>query len=124
MSSPGGAFASFINEFSSKDQGISKDIGGDAGIVKAVPKRVDDGEGEKGDMEKKENAVAKEPQMMQEEERTKGSVDWSVYRAYLRAGRSGFLAPLFLVALVIWQGTQVMSSYWLVFPNTFFMAHY
>lgn len=110
MSSPGGVFASLIDEFLSKDQGVAAKTDGGAGVVKGVSKDIEQTEDEKDT--KKGTSVVQAPQMMQEEERNKGSVDWSVYGAYLKAGHGGFLGPFFLVALVIWQGTQVMSSYW------------
>ena len=52
---------------------------------------------------------------MQDEEINVGSVVWSVYKEYLLAGNGRFLFPALLFLLLLVQGAQVMSQYWLVF---------
>ena len=44
-----------------------------------------------------------------------GSVAWSVYKEYILAGNGHLLVPALLFLLLLVQGTQVMSQYWLVF---------
>lgn len=103
-STPEGLFARFIEEFASKEHGVAGE--------KAVVKKGDEVIEEVKDDAKKSNATVKSSEMMQEEERNTGSVALSVYGTYLRAGRGWLFGPLFLVTLIIWQGAQVMSSYW------------
>ena len=52
---------------------------------------------------------------MQEEERNIGAVTWETYKEYLTAGNGYVLISTLLLALLLVQGTQVMSNYWLVF---------
>jgi len=51
----------------------------------------------------------------QEEESNVGAVTWKVYKAYLAAGNGYILVPSLLLSLLLLQGGQVMSSYWIVF---------
>jgi hypothetical protein len=53
--------------------------------------------------------------MMQVEERNIGAISLDVYKAYISAGNGKFIVPLLLLALVLLQGSNVMSSYWLVY---------
>jgi hypothetical protein len=52
---------------------------------------------------------------MQEEERNVGAVTWETYKEYLTSGNGYILIPTLVLALLPVRGTQVMSSYWLVF---------
>jgi hypothetical protein len=52
--------------------------------------------------------------IMQEEERNIGAVTWETYEEYLTAGNGYILIPTLLLSLLLVQGPQVMSSYWLV----------
>ncbi|KAJ3531396.1 hypothetical protein NM688_g7581 [Phlebia brevispora] len=69
---------------------------------------------------------------MQAEERNTGAVSGKVYKEYLKAGKGGVIIPLLILALAFMQGTQVMSSYWLVYwqerkwplPSGFYMGVY
>lgn len=53
--------------------------------------------------------------MMQVEERNIGAISLDVYKAYLSAGNGKIIAPLIILSLVLLQGSNVMSSYWLVY---------
>ncbi|KAJ7841321.1 ABC transporter [Mycena olivaceomarginata] len=53
--------------------------------------------------------------MMQIEERNIGAISLEVYKAYLAAGNGKYVVPLLLLSLVLLQGANVMSSYWLVY---------
>lgn len=112
MTSSGSAFARFVNEFVSKNQGTANKASGDKAAVTKDCQEVEQDEDENENKEKKGKVVKKAAQMMQEEERNSRSVDQGVYAAYMQAGHGGLFAPLFLVALFIWQGSQAMSSYW------------
>lgn len=48
------------------------------------------------------------------EERKIASATWGVYKEYLLAGRGYVLVPALLFSLLLVQGAQVMSRYWLV----------
>lgn len=65
-----------------------------------------------GDPDKKKKKK-KGAALMQQEERAVASVPWSVYSAYIRASGSYFNAPILLIALVIAQGTNIVTGLWL-----------
>ncbi|KAG6334059.1 hypothetical protein ID866_5033 [Astraeus odoratus] len=103
-----GAFARFINEFGSKEDTSNKaDEAKEIIEEKASQKDAIKGKG-----------------IMQEEERNTGAVRWSVYRQYLSAARGGVFVPLLVLSLVLMQGVNVMSSYWLVYWQEMYMAIY
>ena len=110
-----GVFSKFLKEFGSKQE--EEEGTGDVGDVT--------GEGGEANGENSEEgpnaAVALEEKfekggaVMQEEERSVGAVTWKVYNTYFAAGNGHIWVPILLLSLVLVQGTQVMSSYWLVF---------
>jgi len=99
----GREFSMFVREFGSKD-----------------------GEGEQSKQEE-EIKVEDQPEdekkkkfttgagIMQAEERNTGAVDMTVYKEYLGAARGRFILPFLVFAIVMMQGSTVMSSYWLVY---------
>ena len=102
-----GVFSAFMKEFGSKQEE------GDKGVDEVS----EGGEGERG-----HNAVGipkdefeQGKTIMQKEERNVGAITWKIYKAYLTAGNGYILVPALLLFLPLMQGTQVMSSYWLVF---------
>ncbi|THV02862.1 ABC transporter [Dendrothele bispora CBS 962.96] len=118
----GREFSMFVREFGSKDD-----------------------EGEQSKEEEEEEAPAEEkPEdgkrkkfttgagIMQAEERNTGAVDMSVYKEYSKAGRGQYILPFLVFAIVMVQGSSVMSSYWLVYwqeekwpqPQGFYMGIY
>ena len=102
-----GAFAKFINEFVTKDEGNEKQGEG-----------VDEEEEEDDeDEQKKRRGAVKGAQLMQQEERSTGAVSWEVYKAYAKAGNGAILLPLLGVSLVLMQAATVLSSYWSVYPG-------
>lgn len=109
METHGGAFARFINEFVSQEESQAKkgEGAGDVDIEEA-----EEEDAEATDAQKKRRTKVRGAQLMQAEERSTGSVDWGVYKAYSKAGNGAVYIPLLLIALVVQQGTQVMSSYW------------
>lgn len=52
--------------------------------------------------------------IMQAEERKTGNVAGSVYLEYFRSAKGYVTIPVLLVALVVYEGCTVMSSYWYV----------
>ena len=124
-----GVFSKFLKEFGSKQEDREEDVGIADGIEVE-----EGGKGEKGS-----GAVAalkeefeKGKTIMQEEERSVGAVTWKVYKTFLAAGNGSFLGPALLLSLLLVQGAQVMSSYWLVFwqeqqfhkPSGFYVRDY
>ncbi|TRM64247.1 P-loop containing nucleoside triphosphate hydrolase protein [Schizophyllum amplum] len=55
-----------------------------------------------------------EGKLIIKERRTTGSVSYRVYWDYLKAGKGAVTGPLFLIAMVLMQGFQVMNNYTLV----------
>ena len=109
-----GVFSKFVKEFGSKQQEEEEE---DADEIADEVEEEREGEGGKGT-----NAVValkeqyeKGKTIMQEEERNVGAVTWEIYSGYLAAGRGYIMVPLLLLSLVLLQGAQVMSSYWLVY---------
>ncbi|KAI3510254.1 hypothetical protein L1887_25787 [Cichorium endivia] len=56
-------------------------------------------------------------QLVQKEEREKGSVGLSVYWKYITSAYGGALVPCILVAAVIYEVLQVASNYWLAWAS-------
>ena len=110
-----GVFSKFVKEFGSEQQDE------EAEEADEVADEIEEEEIEgKGKMNHKASTALREQfekgaTMMQEEERTVGSVTWEVYKEYLVAGNGYLLVPALLFSLLMVQGAQVMSSYWLVY---------
>ena len=107
-----GVFSKFVKEFGSKQEEEEKTDEIADGIE----------EEKEGKGEKSPNAVAalreefeKGKTIMQDEERNVGAVTWKVYKTYLAAGNGYIMVPILLLSLLLVQGSQVISSYWLVF---------
>eukprot|EP00252_Welwitschia_mirabilis_P008583 TRINITY_DN2052_c0_g1_i9.p1 TRINITY_DN2052_c0_g1~~TRINITY_DN2052_c0_g1_i9.p1 ORF type:complete len:1533 (-),score=241.28 TRINITY_DN2052_c0_g1_i9:1176-5774(-) len=62
----------------------------------------------------------KESQLIQEEEREKGSIDKRVYWSYLTAVYGGILVPVILLSQSLFQVLQIGSNYWMTWacPST------
>ncbi|KAI6165735.1 ABC transporter [Pisolithus thermaeus] len=111
-----GAFARFVREFGSKEGPSAKS---------------EDAKDEHSEKLEKKDAV-KSKGMMKEEERNTGAVRWQIYQQYLSAGHGLIFVPSLLISLVIMQGANVMSAYWLVYweemkwnyPQGFYMGVY
>jgi len=102
-----GVFSKFLKEFGSKQKEVTEGVDEVAaeGEVAKGPNTVTTlgGQFEKGKT------------IMQEEERGVGAVNWKVYKSYITAGNGYVWVPALLLSHLLVQGTQVMSSYWLVF---------
>ena len=108
-----GVFSKFIREFGSKEEEEMEDADEIADEV--------EGQGEdKSKLGRRAVAALKDQYekgktIMQDEERNVGSVNWKVYKEYILAGNGYVWVPALLISLLLVQGAQVMSSYWLVF---------
>jgi len=110
-----GVFSKFVRQFSPKQQEEQKED------AEEIASKVKVGEEERGNGD--HNSVAalgeryeKGKETMQEE-RNVGAVAWEVYKTYLAAGNGHILVPSLLLSLLLLQGAQIMSNYWLVFWN-------
>jgi ATP-binding cassette subfamily C (CFTR/MRP) protein 2 len=56
-------------------------------------------------------------QIIQEEEREKGKVGFSVYWKYIFMAFRGVLVPFILLALVLYQVLQIGSNYWMAWAT-------
>lgn len=56
-------------------------------------------------------------QLVQEEERGKGNVGLTVYWKYIRTAYGGLLAPVALLAQIIFQILQIASNYWMAWAT-------
>ncbi|XP_078432369.1 multidrug resistance-associated protein 3 [Wolffia australiana] len=55
----------------------------------------------------------KSQQLVQDEEREKGRVEFAVYWKYLTTAYKGALVPFILGAQILFQGLQIASNYWM-----------
>jgi ABC-type Fe3+/spermidine/putrescine transport system ATPase subunit len=101
----GDAFARFINEFGSSEQGAAEK----EGIQSSTHPKEQAGEDEKDT--KLMNAAAGAA-LMQEEERNIGAVSGAVYKAYYKAGHGGILTPFLIVSVLMMNVSSILSSYW------------
>ncbi|KAK7571720.1 hypothetical protein V3481_018928 [Fusarium oxysporum f. sp. vasinfectum] len=85
-----------------EDKEVEEDVNGD------------DIEG-KENLAKQKTKEREEPAavLMQEEERAIKSVEWGVWKAYLRAGGGIGTGPLVLLLLILSQGSNITTSLWL-----------
>jgi hypothetical protein len=101
----------FVKEFGSKQQQEDETDEAKDG-VEVVRKEKNEKRPDTADLKEE---YEKGKAIMQEEERNIGAVTWETYKEYLTPGNGYILIPTLLLALSLVQGTQVMSSYWLVF---------
>jgi ABC-type multidrug transport system ATPase subunit len=106
-----GVFSKFVKEFGSKQQQEDETDEAKDG-VEVVKKEKNEKRPDTADLKEE---YEKGKTIMQEEERNIGAVTWETYKEYLTSGNGYILIPTLLLALLLVQGTQVMSSYWLVF---------
>ena len=106
-----GVFSKFLKEFGSKQEEEMEDVDEDAAEV------AKGGKGQKGSgaVTALKERYEKGKTIMQDEERSVGAVPWKTYKTYITAGNGIILVPALILSLLLVQGAQVMSSYWLVF---------
>ena len=72
--------------------------------------------GEKKD-DKQDGKAEPTRQLVQEEEREKGKVSFSVYWKYITIAYGGALVPIILLAQIIFQALQIGSNYWMAWAS-------
>ncbi|KAK4439717.1 ABC transporter C family member 3 [Sesamum alatum] len=70
-----------------------------------------------GGNDKVDNSGETKGQLVEEEEREKGTVGLSVYWKYIRTAYGGLLAPFPLLAQVLFQILQIGSNYWMAWAT-------
>ncbi|KAL0306270.1 UNVERIFIED_CONTAM: ABC transporter C family member 3 [Sesamum radiatum] len=70
-----------------------------------------------GGNDKVDNIGETKGQLVEEEEREKGTVGLSVYWKYIRTAYGGLLAPFPLLAQVLFQILQIGSNYWMAWAT-------
>ncbi|XWS27754.1 hypothetical protein CRYUN_Cryun25bG0007800 [Craigia yunnanensis] len=74
-------------------------------------------EGNQGNESGKVDGVGPKGQLVQEEEREKGKVGFSVYWKYITTAYGGALVPLILLAQILFQIFQIGSNYWMAWAS-------
>nr|GEX66823.1 ABC transporter C family member 3-like [Tanacetum cinerariifolium] len=67
--------------------------------------------------DKTDDISGSKAQLVQEEEREKGRVGFSVYWKYITTAYGGALAPLIVLAQVVFQVSQIGSNYWMAWAS-------
>uniref|UniRef100_A0A6N2MAF7 ABC transmembrane type-1 domain-containing protein n=1 Tax=Salix viminalis TaxID=40686 RepID=A0A6N2MAF7_SALVM len=80
--------------------------------------RISQNEGNKDSQNAEEDKAARpKAQLIQEEEREKGSVGFPIYWKYITAAYGGALVPLILLAQILFQILQIGSNYWMAWAT-------
>lgn len=74
-------------------------------------------EGSQGNASGKVDDVEPKGQLVQDEEREKGQVRFSVYWKYITIAYGGVLVPLILLAQILFQIFQIGSNYWITWAS-------
>ncbi|KAG4112036.1 hypothetical protein ERO13_D13G138200v2 [Gossypium hirsutum] len=88
------------------EQSRSEGLKGDGGLESAQGNESDNIED-----------VGPKGQLVQEEEREKGKVGFSIYWKYITTAYGGFLVPLVLLAQILFQTFQIGSNYWMAWAS-------
>ncbi|CAN1270125.1 ABC transporter C family member 5 [Linum perenne] len=67
--------------------------------------------------EKKKVKRSRKKQLVQEEERVRGTVSMKVYLSYMAAAYKGMLVPLILLSQALFQFLQIASNWWMAWAN-------
>ena len=67
---------------------------------------------------KEDDVVSSKGQIIQEEEREKGGVGFSVYWKFITMVCGGTLVPIILLAQVLFQTLQIGSNYWMAWATS------
>ena len=112
-----GAHKAALSAFDSK-QVESASANESAGKESGTGDRISQNEGNKDSQNGKEDEVAgPKAQLIQEEEREKGSVGFPIYWKYITAAYGGALVPLILLAQILFQILQIGSNYWMAWAT-------
>ena len=66
---------------------------------------------------KEDDVASSKEQIIQEEEREKGGVGFSVYWKFISTAYGGTLVPIILLAEVLFQTLQIGSNYWMAWAT-------
>ncbi|KAA3486884.1 ABC transporter C family member 3-like isoform X2 [Gossypium australe] len=88
------------------EQSRSEGVEGDDGLKSA-----------QGNESDKVEDVGPKGQLVQEEEREKGKVGFSIYWKYITTAYGGSLVPLMLLAQILFQTFQIGSNYWMAWAS-------
>ena len=66
---------------------------------------------------KEDDVFSSKGQIIQEEEREKGGVGFSVYWKFITMAYGGTLVPIILLAQVLFQTLQIGSNYWMAWAT-------
>ncbi|XP_004309817.1 PREDICTED: ABC transporter C family member 3-like [Fragaria vesca subsp. vesca] len=91
---------------------ISKENNDSASTTGSVPK-VDN----RDDQDSKTDVGVPKAQLVQDEEREKGKVGFSVYWKYITTAYGGALVPFILLAQILFQLLQIGSNYWMAWAT-------
>ncbi|GAB4838226.1 Canalicular multispecific organic anion transporter 2 [Ancistrocladus abbreviatus] len=80
-------------------------------------KALQDDENNDGPSGKADGATQPKGQLVQEEEREKGGVGFSVYWKYITTAYGGALVPVILLAQILFQLLQIGSNYWMAWAT-------
>ncbi|KAL4618721.1 hypothetical protein ACB092_06G031300 [Castanea dentata] len=115
-----GAHKKALSELDSAEAGsvsestnMSKDVG-DMDITDGVVEKNENKHVQNG---KTDDVVGSKGQIIEEEEREKGKVGFSVYWKYISMAYKGALVPCVLLAQVLYQILQIGSNYWMAWAT-------
>ncbi|KAB5521203.1 hypothetical protein DKX38_025522 [Salix brachista] len=112
-----GAHKAALSAFDSK-QVESASANESAGKENGSGDRISQNEGNKDSQNGEEDkAAGPKAQLIQEEEREKGSVGFPIYWKYITAAYGGALVPLILLAQILFQILQIGSNYWMAWAT-------
>ncbi|KAI5605005.1 hypothetical protein BDE02_01G322600 [Populus trichocarpa] len=112
-----GAHKAALSAFDSK-QAESASENESAGKENSSGDRILQKEGNKDSQNGKEDVVAgPKAQLIQEEEREKGSVGFPIYWKFITTAYGGALVPFILLAQILFQILQIGSNYWMAWAT-------
>ncbi|KAK3032481.1 hypothetical protein RJ639_037294 [Escallonia herrerae] len=107
-----GAHKEALSALDSIDAGTREDKGVES--VTNVEQKEETRNDENG---KEDDIIGPKGQLVQEEEREKGKVGFSVYWKYITTAYGGALVPFILLAQVLFQLCQIGSNYWMAWAT-------
>ena len=101
LMSHGGDFARLVDEYGGKEEKKEEEEEAEEDAI------------EEASAEKEKKPQQKGKALMQIEERATGSVDWTVYAEYARAGGGLWVIPAIIVSVMCCNGVNIATSLWL-----------
>ena len=113
-----GAHKKALSALDSTEAGsVSESMSKEAGYMASTNGVVQKQEDKDDQNGKADDVVGSKGQIIQEEEREKGKVGFSVYWKYLTMAYGGALVPFILLAQVLFQILQIGSNYWMAWAT-------